>query len=81
MRSASSSACVRANVDRCGAHAESTISLATALNPYVGYDAAAKVAQEAQATGKKVQEVVREHAILSEEEMRRVWGGKIRPYL
>lgn len=67
--------CVRgitANVERCRDLAYQTLGLATALNPYVGYAAAAKVAQEAQATGQTIRQVVLAKGLLGPEELDRV---------
>jgi len=37
---------------------EHSLMTVTALNPHIGYDAAAKVAKEAFATGKSIREIV-----------------------
>ena len=58
-----------ANTDRCKLYAESTVSLATALNPYIGYAQAAEVVKESVATGKTIIEVARERKLLGEEEI------------
>ncbi len=60
---------IRADVDRCRELAEHSIGLATALNPYIGYSAAAKVAQEAMERGVTLRQVVLEKGYLSEEEL------------
>jgi len=64
--------CVRgitANADRCRQYAERSMGLATALNPYIGYAAAAKVAQEALARGQTLRQVALEMGYLSEEQL------------
>jgi aspartate ammonia-lyase len=64
--------CVRgieANVERCQELAEKSMGLATALNPYIGYAAAAKVAQEAQARDVSLRQVVLEQELLSAEQL------------
>jgi aspartate ammonia-lyase len=61
--------CVRgitANVARCEFFAQSTVALATALNPYIGYAKAAELVKESVATGRSVIEVAREKGVLSE---------------
>lgn len=63
---------ITANVERCEQLVESSMGLATALNPYIGYSAAAKVTQEAYRTGKPIRQVVLEQGILSPEELERV---------
>ena len=46
--------------------------LATALVPAIGYDAAAKIAKEALASGKTIRQVARERTRLSPEELDRL---------
>jgi fumarate hydratase class II len=60
---------IEANEARCRRLAESSIGLATALNPYIGYAAAAKVAQEALARGMSLRQVVLEHGYLTAEQL------------
>lgn len=61
-------------VDRkqCAYWLERSTALATALNPHIGYERAAKVAQQAFREGKTVREVVLEENILSEEEAQQI---------
>jgi fumarate hydratase class II len=47
-----------ANVERCREYAESSPSIVTPLNHYVGYDEAAKIAKQALAEKKTIREVV-----------------------
>ncbi|WP_030910842.1 class II fumarate hydratase [Streptosporangium amethystogenes] len=49
---------VTANVDRLREYAESSPSIVTPLNPYVGYEEAAKIAKQALAERKTIREVV-----------------------
>jgi fumarate hydratase class II len=49
--------------------AERSMGLATALNPYIGYAAAAKVAQEALARGVSLRQVALERGYLTEEQL------------
>jgi aspartate ammonia-lyase len=60
---------IRADAERCRRYAESSVSLATVLNPRIGYDRAAEIVKEALAQGRTVLEVARERAGLSEEEI------------
>lgn len=60
---------ITANRERCRELVESSIGLATALNPYIGYEASAEVAKEALATGRGVADVVLERGLLSREEL------------
>jgi aspartate ammonia-lyase len=67
--------CVRgitANVARCEFYAQSTVALATALNPYIGYAKAAELVKESVATGRSVIEIARERGVLSEEQIREI---------
>jgi fumarate hydratase class II len=58
-----------ANEDRCRELLEKNPSLATALVPRIGYDAAAALAKEAFATGSTVRELARKKGILPDEEL------------
>jgi len=67
--------CVRgieANEERCQAWVEGSMGIATALNPIIGYEAAARVVQEAMATGETIRQVVLKHGLLSEEELEEI---------
>jgi aspartate ammonia-lyase len=64
--------CIRgimANADRCAMYAQSTVSLATALNPYIGYARAAQVVKESIATGRSIIDIVREEQLLTEQQI------------
>jgi aspartate ammonia-lyase len=64
--------CVRgicANVGRCRDLAERSMGLATALNPYIGYLAAAQVAKEAFARGVSLRQVALERGHLTAEQL------------
>ena len=56
---------IEADAARCRSYAERTLGLATALNPYIGYLAAAAVAKEALATGRTLREVILERGLLT----------------
>lgn len=60
---------ITANEKRCDFYAQSTVSLATALNPYIGYAKAAEIAKESVATGRSIIEIAREKKLLSEKEI------------
>jgi fumarate hydratase class II len=49
---------IEADPARCRELMERSLMLVTALNPHIGYEAAAAVAKEAFATGKSLREVV-----------------------
>jgi fumarate hydratase, class II len=48
---------IEANREQCESYAELTLSAATALNPYIGYDKAAEIVKKASTTGKSLREV------------------------
>ena len=56
-----------ANAARAEGYVEGSISMATALNPLIGYDAAAAIAKKAYATGRTVREVAYAESGLSRE--------------
>jgi len=57
------------NVERCRTYALSSPSIGTSLNPYIGYEQAAKVIKESLATDKDLRTVVLEKGLLSEAEV------------
>jgi fumarate hydratase class II len=59
------------DVARCRTYALSSPAIVTALNPYIGYEKAAKVVKQALAEGKDLRAVVLENKLLSEEEVDR----------
>jgi fumarate hydratase class II len=59
---------IEADVDRCRTYALSSPSIGTSLNPYIGYEQAAKVIKESMATGKDLRTIVLERGLLTEEE-------------
>lgn len=61
-----------ANKNRCDFYVQATVSLATALNPYIGYAKAAEIAKEAVATGRSIIEIAREKQLLSEKEINEI---------
>jgi fumarate hydratase class II len=62
---------IEADEERCRTYAESSPSLGTSLNPYIGYEATAEVVKESIATGRSVREIVLERGLLGEEELDR----------
>ena len=63
---------ITANEQRCEFYAQSTVSLATALNPYIGYAKAAEIAKESVATGKTIIAIARSKGYLSEEQIKEI---------
>jgi fumarate hydratase class II len=56
---------IEADVDRCRSYALSSPAIGTALNPYIGYEEAAKVIKQSIAEGKDLRTVVLERGLLS----------------
>jgi aspartate ammonia-lyase len=63
---------LQADEARCRRYAELSPSIATALNPYIGYAKGAEVVKEALKSGRTIPEVVREKKLMSEDELARV---------
>jgi fumarate hydratase class II len=63
---------IEADAERCRAYADSTLAMATALNPFIGYAAAAGISKEAYRTGRTVKQLVLEKKILSDKDAERV---------
>ena len=57
---------ITANADRCRELVNNSIGLITALNPYIGYDNATRIAAIALHTGRGVLELVREEGLVEE---------------
>ncbi len=54
---------IEANRKQCERYAELTLSAATALNPYIGYDLATEIVKEAAASRRSLREVAREKGV------------------
>jgi fumarate hydratase class II len=54
---------IEANRENAERYAELTLSAATALNPYIGYDLATEIVKEAAATGRSLREIAREKGV------------------
>jgi fumarate hydratase class II len=54
---------IDANLEMCERYAELTLSAATALNPYIGYDAASEIVKEAASSGRPLREIARERGV------------------
>lgn len=71
--------CIRgitANRERNAFYAGSTIALATALNPYIGYRKAAELVKESVATGRSIVEIARDKKLLSEDQIAEILDPK-----
>jgi aspartate ammonia-lyase len=60
---------IRADEDQCRTFAETSMSIVTVLNPYIGYAAAAEVAKEYIASGKPIARIVLEKGLLTKEKL------------
>jgi len=54
---------IEANFEGCERSAEATLAVATALNPYIGYDKAAEIVKDAAQSGRTLREVARDHGV------------------
>src|SRR5689334_194245 len=54
---------IEANLAGCEASAEGTLAVATALNPFIGYDRASDIVKEASKSGRTLREVAREQGV------------------
>jgi aspartate ammonia-lyase len=64
---------IEADRAQCEAYYISSPSLATALNPIIGYARAAEIAKESAKSGTPIPQLLRERKILSEEEIARIF--------
>ncbi len=62
---------IEANVDTLKRYAESSPSIGTALNPYIGYETAAEIIKESTKTGKSIREIVKRRKLMTDEELDR----------
>jgi aspartate ammonia-lyase len=63
---------ITVNEQRTNYYVQSTVSLATALNPYIGYAKAAEIAKESVKTGKSIIDIARARGDLTEEQINEV---------
>jgi len=63
---------IAADAARCRDYALRSLGLATALNPVIGYAAAAELAKEAAATGRTIADVARARRILPDRALARI---------
>jgi fumarate hydratase class II len=54
---------IEANRENCERYAELTLSAATALNPYIGYDKATEIVKEAASSGRPLRDVARDAGV------------------
>ncbi len=63
---------ISADKVRCNHYAHATVSIAAALNPYIGYAAAAEIAKESVRTGRPVTQIALEQNLLDRATMRTI---------
>jgi len=71
---------IEANLEGCERSAEGTLAVATALNPFIGYDKAAEIVKAASASGGTLRDTAREHGVDEETldkalDLRRIAAG------
>jgi fumarate hydratase class II len=62
---------IEANEARCKEYAEASPSIGTSLNPYIGYETAAKVIKESVRTGKSIRQIVLAKKLMTADELDR----------
>ncbi|HXU60851.1 MAG TPA: class II fumarate hydratase [Polyangia bacterium] len=67
---------LEANEKRCNELIEQSLAMVTALNPRIGYDAAAAIAKESVKTGKTVRELCLEKKVLPPDELQRLLDAR-----
>jgi aspartate ammonia-lyase len=63
---------ITADQERCKWYAENSASIATALNPYIGYLTVAEIVKEARSTGKSLRQLVLERGLMTREQLDKV---------
>jgi fumarate hydratase class II len=74
---------LEANEEKCREGIEKSLSMVTALNPYIGYEKSAALAKEAFQTGKTIRELCTEQNILPPEQLAEILDPvkMIRPFV
>jgi len=63
---------ITANKERCTRYAQSTVSLATALNPYIGYAKTAEIVKQAIKQGRPITEIALERKLLDPKQLQKI---------
>lgn len=63
---------IKANKEVCEHYFESSLGIATLLNPYIGYENATKVVEESIKKGESIREVVLEKKLISKKDLDRI---------
>jgi fumarate hydratase class II len=62
---------IEADEERCRAYAESSPSLGTSLNPYIGYEKAAALVKESVRTGRSIRDLVLDEGLMEPDDLDR----------
>jgi fumarate hydratase class II len=62
---------IEVDEDRCRAYAESSPSLGTSLNPYLGYEKASELVKASVASGRSIRDLVLDEGLMEPEELDR----------
>ena len=60
---------ITANEEKCRELLDQSVGMVTALNPYIGYTASAKIAKEALATNVSLRKLILDNKILNEDQL------------
>ncbi len=63
---------IEANVERCAALLDNSLVLATLLAPHIGYDAAARIAKDAEHNGLSIREATQRSGLLTTDQIRQI---------
>lgn len=67
---------IKANIETCRRNFENSPSLATVLNPYLGYDKSASLVKESLKTGKTIRQLALEKRLLTKEKLDKILDPK-----
>jgi len=67
---------ILANKEKCSYYFENSMSIATALNPYLGYDKVAEIVKEAIKRNKTIKEMLIEKKIMKKMEIEKIFNPK-----
>src|SRR5437763_399494 len=60
---------IEADVERCKQYAESSPSIGTSLNPYIGYETVAEIIKESTKSGRSIRDIVLERGLMTDAEL------------
>src|SRR5512143_999177 len=60
---------ITANAERMKAYVDNSVGVITAINPHVGYETAARIAREANVSGKPIRELILRDEVLTKEQL------------